>query len=534
MMKRPGYSLGFKFSLAMGGLLVLFCALLSFSLYEYLKSRSIQDAIDKTQIIMTHTKALGGYVRNTLRPKMYDLLRKTKSEEEFIIEAMSTTHVNHQVMRQFNRDLPGYEFRRTSNFPLNPANSANDYEAGMIRYFGENPDVSFYQGVEKVGGKEILISVRPVVSDSSCLWCHGSPDTVPRAVKERYGEESRFGWTADAVIGVESVNIPLDVAFSQVRRFSVVIFLFGFLALLTLFAGLYLTFTQLVTRPLQALSGTFHNIVEGKEALHAERGIDRSDEIGDLTASFDILARHLHDAQEKLRRTAALEKQMMQTEKMAALGQLSAGVAHEINNPLGGIKLCFNNLLATKMNPDMREEHIQLVNDGLDRIQKIVRQLLDYSKNSPLSTGTVSLNPIIEKVLHLTDYIMEKKGIRLESTLAEDLPDISGDADKLEQVLLNITLNAIQVVRPGGSIHIRTGCENGWCVVGITDTGPGIPMEVFTHIFDPFFTTKDVGEGTGLGLTISKAIVEQHRGVIEVETSSAGTVFRVKIPIGMP
>lgn len=530
MIKRLGYSLGFKFSLAMGGMLFVVCAVLSISLYFYLKQQAVQDAKDKTQIIMSHTKALGGYVRDTLRPKMYQLLRESKSEEEFVIEAMSTTHVTQQVMRRFNKDLPDYQFRRTSEAPLNPANKANDFESRMIRHFSENPGVLLWQGIETAGGRDMLMSVRPVISDVSCLWCHGSSATIPKTVRKLYGEGSMFGWKADAVVGVESVAIPLDVAFAQVRKFAFDTFLFGLLALTALFSGLYVTFRLLVSKPLYKLSRTFRNIADGKEPLRAERPADRPDEIGNLTASFNLLAQHLHDAQEKVRAAAALEKQMMQTEKLAALGQLSAGVAHEINNPLGGIKLCFNNLLETSMDEQTREEHIRLVNDGLDRIQTIVRQLLDYSKNSPLMMQNVSLKEIVQNVLQLTDFIIEKKGIHLKAELAEDLPGIPADANKLEQVFLNLILNAIHAVPPGGSITVASLQEGSFCGVSVADTGPGIPPDIQEHIFDPFFTTKDVGEGTGIGLTVSKAIIEQHRGTIEVKTSSEGTVFLVKFP----
>lgn len=434
-------------------------------------------------------------------------------------------------MRRFNAELPDYQFRRTSDLPLNPANKANAFETRMLRYFGENPIVLLWQGLERIGEREMLISVRPVVSDASCLWCHGSAAQVPKAVKQLYGDGAMFWEPGNKVIGVESVSIPLDVAFAQVRQFALDTFLFGLLALVSLFVGLYVTFRQLVSKPLNSLSKTFSDIADGTEQLGGRRPSERADEIGALNDSFNKLARHLSEAQEKLQKTAALEKQMMHAEKMAALGQLSAGVAHEVNNPLGGIKLCFNNLMMTDMDEQVREEHIRVVTSGLDRIQTTVRQLLDYAKSTPLTMQSVSIDAIIRNVLNLSDYFITRKGVSIDTDFADNLPVILADANKLEQVFLNLILNALQAMDDGGILTIRTRCEGASCIITVSDTGPGILPDVISRIFDPFFSTKDVGAGTGLGLTVSKAIIEQHHGRISVASSEQGTVFTIKLPI---
>lgn len=530
MLQRVQSSLGLKFGLAVGLYLLLFSAIVSMALFYYLRSQAIRDAADKTEIIMTQTHSLGDYVRDTLRPTMADILRRNKSQEDFIIEAMSTTHISHEVMRRFNAELPDYSFKRSSPVPLNPRNRSDAFHERMRLFFEEHREMSSWRGIESVGGKEILVFARPVVSDQSCLWCHGSEKNVPKSLRERFGAEARYGWLPNAVVGVESVSIPLDVAFAKAQRIATDTFLFGFFVLFILFLGLSLTFRHLVAKPLDTLSARFRNIASGAEPLTGSSEAERSDEIGELNNSFNLLARHLLEAEEKLRKTAELEKQLMHTEKLAALGQLSAGVAHEINNPLGGIKLCFNNLQSTQMDPKTREEHIMVVNDGLDRIQTIVRQLLDYAKNAPLSIQPVSLNEIVEKVLQLADYTLENRGIVLRSDLDAGLPPVAIDANKMEQVLLNLIINAVQAIEGTGTIHVRTYRDDHVCVVAISDSGPGIPHEIVDRIFDPFFTTKEVGEGTGLGLTVSKAIVEQHGGTLSVDTAPGGTTFSVRIP----
>lgn len=525
------FGLGLRFSLAVGVMLFLFCALFSLILYSYLRMQVVNEAEHKTVIIMTQVKALGGYVRDSLRPKMFALLGKLKTEDEFILEAMSTTHVNSQVMQRFSRELPDYVYRRVSDAPLNAENTADEFHMKMIRRFRGNSGQKAWRGVERIGGRETLVYALPVVSDAGCLKCHGDPLKVPGSIFDKYGKSGKFGWTPGAVVGVESVSVPLNVAFAQVKQVAIDAFSFGVVTLGLLFLALYLIFRSIVTSPLNDLSGIFRGIASGTEPLGKDMPITRKDEIGDLTVSFNLLTRHLLEAQERLKRTAEIEKQMMETEKLAALGQLSAGVAHEINNPLGGMKLCFNNLIGTPMNERTREQHIAVINTGFDRIHSIVRHLLDFSKNTPLSVAPASINTLVENVLNLSGYTISQKGIEVVKELSGNMPRIVADANKLEQVFLNLLINAVQAMDGSGELRIRTWPDKGMCKVSVSDTGKGIPCDIITRIFDPFFTTKEVGEGTGLGLTVSKAIIEQHKGSIDVETSDRGTTFTVTIPV---
>jgi signal transduction histidine kinase len=530
-MTRSNFSLGLRFSLTVGAILFSFCILFSVILYTYLKAQVIDEAEAKTVIIMTHVKAMGNYVKDSLRPKMFDLLAKTDHEEGFIIEAMSTTHINLQVMKRFAEDLPEYVYKRVSDKPLNSDNRANELHLQMIEYFEKNRNMGSWQGIEKINNREHLVYMQPVISDASCLKCHGLPDDAPRPITAKYGKSGKFGWRADAVVGVESVSIPLDVALADVKRVTLDTFIFGTSTLILLFLALLGIFRGLVTTPLNNLSRIFRGISLGTEPLGNNIAINRNDEIGGLTESFNLLSWHLLEAQEELKKTAAIEKQMMETEKLAALGQLSAGVAHEINNPLGGIRLCFNNLMDTSMDAEKRKQHIEVINSGFDRIQAIVKNLLDLSKNSKLSIAPANLNVLIESVLNLTEYTISRKGIRIVKKLSADLPEIPVDSNKIEQVLLNLIINAVQAMEEGGVLTITSSAAGEQCSISVSDTGRGIDPGVLSSIFNPFFTTKGVGEGTGLGLTVSKAIIEQHNGTIAVRTSDKGTVFTVLLPV---
>jgi signal transduction histidine kinase len=221
-----------------------------------------------------------------------------------------------------------------------------------------------------------------------------------------------------------------------------------------------------------------------------------------------------------------------QTEKMVSIGRLAAGVAHEINNPLSGITLCFKNLMEANVDNLTKEKLIQAINDSLQKIKNIVEQLLDFSRMTVTEKSPVNLNNLINRLLVLLNYPASKKNIKVVNDLSDSIPDVLIDENKMSQVFMNIIINALQSMNGGGTLTIKTEVDNGFCVVSIKDTGGGIPSEIMPNVFDPFFTTKGVGEGTGLGLSVSKGIVEQHGGIIEVEsTVGVGTIFKIKLPM---
>ena len=226
-----------------------------------------------------------------------------------------------------------------------------------------------------------------------------------------------------------------------------------------------------------------------------------------------------------------LEQQVLNAEKLASVGKLAAGVAHEINNPLGGILNCLYNLRKGTLSPTREREYLASMEDGLRRVQKIVRQLLDFSQQYEPELSRTEVNSIIERVLTLTNYAFEGTGVGLRRELARDLPPLLADQHMIEQVLMNLILNAVQAIRGDGLVTVRSGTDGPWCTIEVEDTGCGIPPDILPKIFDPFFTTKGQGEGTGLGLSVSLGIVERHGGQIAVKSQvGQGTTFTVKLP----
>ena len=219
------------------------------------------------------------------------------------------------------------------------------------------------------------------------------------------------------------------------------------------------------------------------------------------------------------------------TEKLAAVGRLAAGVAHEINNPLTGV-LTFAHLLRQKENMDEQDqEDLDLIVHETTRASEIVRGLLDFARERPPVKEPLSLNDAIQRVMRLLSSQKVSQQITVEQHFADDLPRIEGDVNQLQQVLLNLSLNAFEAMPDGGTLTIGTWAQHGNVMVEVADTGCGITAENLDRIFDPFFSTKPVGKGTGLGLSISYGIVQQHGGTLQVESRTGqGTTFTIALP----
>jgi PAS domain S-box-containing protein len=230
--------------------------------------------------------------------------------------------------------------------------------------------------------------------------------------------------------------------------------------------------------------------------------------------------------------TKKMEQQVRNSEKLASVGKLAAGVAHEINNPLGGILNCLYNLRKGALSSSRQEEYWSSMEDGVRRVQKIVRQLLDFSQQHEPEFALTDINHVVDRVLVLTTHLFAPNHIMLETGFGQGLPNVMVDRHMMEQVLMNLVLNAVQAMKDGGVLTIRTSVAEGVCLIEVRDTGSGIPPAILPRIFDPFFTTKSEGEGTGLGLSVSLGIVERHGGKILVDSEvGRGTTFTLCLPV---
>jgi signal transduction histidine kinase len=230
-----------------------------------------------------------------------------------------------------------------------------------------------------------------------------------------------------------------------------------------------------------------------------------------------------------------LQDQLRHADRLATIGQLAAGVAHELNEPLANI-LGFAQLAnkAPGIPPTAAGDLEKIVKTSL-HAREIIHKLLVFSRQAPLQKTHVNLNQVVEEGLHFLETRCAKAGIELVRILAPDLPELSADASQLQQVLVNLVVNALQALSRGGKLTIETGRGQDSVSLVVTDTGTGMTEDIKSKIFMPFFTTKDIDEGTGLGLAVVHGIVTSHGGVIHVESEPGrGSRFEVQLPLNHP
>ena len=226
-----------------------------------------------------------------------------------------------------------------------------------------------------------------------------------------------------------------------------------------------------------------------------------------------------------------MEEQMTQTEKLTSLGLLAAGVAHEVNTPLAVISNYIQMLAKQMPNDDPRHAIIDKIVRQTFRASEIVNNLLNFSRTGAAELADIDVNRVVEETLSLVAHPLKTSQIHIVKQLSASLPPVRGSANKLQQVFLNLFLNARDAMPAGGMLEVRTAAHNGSVEVEIADTGSGIPREHIHRIFDPFFTTKSNGRGTGLGLSVSYGIIKEHAGKIDVRsTPGKGTSFHVEFP----
>jgi signal transduction histidine kinase len=306
----------------------------------------------------------------------------------------------------------------------------------------------------------------------------------------------------------------------------------GLVALILMIGNSAMTaiYVETLIRPILALNRTMKRAARGDLSVRARSGA--SLEVGELADAFNRL---MDEMEESRYRERVQRAQLAHTEKMAAVGTLAAGVAHEVNNPLHGILTCVENMRAHPDDREMQERYLALIKDGLERIEHTVVNLLDFSRERTLELAPTPINHSLRHVAELTKYQLREGNIDIVFDLDPEQPYVTADHFQMDQLFLNLVLNALQAMPEGGRLTLRTTQKDGRVVAEVRDTGEGIPDEMIERIFDPFFTTREVGEGTGLGLTVSDSIASAHGGTLEVEsTPGQGSVFRVSFPILNP
>ena len=334
----------------------------------------------------------------------------------------------------------------------------------------------------------------------------------------------------------------LDTAGRVLQTFAAI----AALCAVFLLALLYVSTTRIV-RPLQRMAVAARQIAKGDLSQKVE--VDSRDEIGELAGSFNQMTADLRKANEELidwgttlerkvaertRELRDVQAHLIQAEKLASIGKLAAGVAHEINNPLGGILIYSHLILEDTPKTGPHYENLKKIVRETTRCKEIVKGLLDFARPKEPETAPIDVHEILERCLTLIERQSLFQNIRLEKYFAPSLPRIIADGAQLQQVFMNIIFNAAEAMEGNGTLTLKTRPDPGRRELAIefADTGHGVKDEDKKRLFEPFFTTKEVGKGTGLGLAISYGIVQKHGGAIEIRSEAGqGAAFTVRLPL---
>lgn len=255
----------------------------------------------------------------------------------------------------------------------------------------------------------------------------------------------------------------------------------------------------------------------------------KDDEIGFLYHHFALLKKRLEISRNELEQA---QKQIYQAEKLASIGRLASGVAHQVNNPLNGIKSCIYAIREEPTNIAQTKEYLELINEGIENIETVVKKLLGFARQQPASENVIDVNDSIIKVVNLFELRLKEKNIDIQFNLEKNLGSVKIEHHLFQEVIMNLLLNSYDAISGNGKIIISTGKEDETKIyMSIKDNGSGMDEETIKKIFDPFFTTKEIGTGTGLGLSVCLGIIESHDGKIEVQSKlNEGTTFKITLP----
>jgi two-component system NtrC family sensor kinase len=331
------------------------------------------------------------------------------------------------------------------------------------------------------------------------------------------------------IIGILYVGIS-EQKYLDIKRQTILSFLTITLggAVVSMILSYFLS--RKISVPIRKLVSASQEVADGN--LDAKVEIISSDELGKLAYMFNKMASALKERDERLEEYT--KSKIMESERLAIIGQLAAGVAHELNNPLQGIVTYSHLLLETMPNEEWSRGNLEKIVTQANRCRDIVRGLLDFSRQRKPNKTLYDVNKVLRECVSLLESQALFHNIQIKEALDPKLPMTVIDPSQIERVFMNIIINAAEAMDVKGQLALTTRFDPAerFIEVKITDTGPGITRENLGRIFSPFFTTKDAGHGVGLGLAISYGIIREHKGTILVESEAGkGTTFIIRMPV---
>ncbi len=458
-------------------------------------------------------------------------LRARRSEriESLKTEAKAVAYTLRPIMEQ-----PGSMYRKPSETQLKDWRTSSGWTVTVIdKVFAEvpNPMVSRRQ----LGWLRTMI-------DLPTFWSEATEgDTYYYAIALRVRSDDPEKPTTTGMLELSKSTDVLtggDIG----RAITLIVLI---VAVTTLMVGALAS--RFVSRPITKLLRGIDDVAKGdlSHVILAER----DDEIGQIATRFNEMTFSLRESRSETARQneakLALEQRLGQTEKLATIGQLAAEIAHEVGTPLNVIAGRARSIQRKSKDPEAVEKNASIVAEQTARITRIIQRLLDFTRRKVGAAGKaeINLNELSLTTMELLAGQFSAAKVRTRLERAEGLPRVAGDADRLQQVMINLMLNAVQAMPDGGQLAVETKTvkrarpglegsgEQKFVTFSVRDTGIGVPDEIREKIFDPFYTTKDGQGGTGLGLAVCSGIVKEHDGWIDVETNDGGgTIFRVYLP----
>ncbi len=383
--------------------------------------------------------------------------------------------------------------------------------------------------------ERVLAIVTPIENQPSC-WnadCHAHPQS-------------------QQILGVLDTHLSLAKADLQLAQGSRQMLLYDLLAIVAIALLIWLFVWKVVENPLKHLQAGTERLAAGQ--LGHQIAVESRDELGDLAQSFNSMSLQLHAAnqqllewnktlevrvEEKSQELKRAHNEVLHVETMASLGKMAAVVAHEINNPLSGIltyaKLLRKWLDRGDMSGEKKSESLQcldLIASESRRCGGLVKNLLSFSRSAPMNVQPTDINAVLQQCALLVRHNLELNNIQLQMDLAEAMPPVQCDPSQIEQVVLALMVNAIDAMPRGGNLWVQTTVSGAYVQIEVRDDGSGIPPEILPRIFEPFVTTKDQAHGTGLGLAVSRSIIQRHSGTIAVQSEiGKRTSFTIALPL---
>jgi two-component system NtrC family sensor kinase len=380
-------------------------------------------------------------------------------------------------------------------------------------------------------GARILTIVQPIFNEPAC-----------------YSSACHIHKESQKILGLAEANLSLAFMDKSLKEQGIAITVYILIFLFVISIVLCTILWNFVSTPVSMLAQGMQKVADGDLDYHVE--INTKDEMGDLAAAFNEMTSDLKAAknelvewgntlekkvQEKTEAIRMAQAQLIHSEKLASLGRMAAGVAHEINSPLTGI-VTFGHLLLKRFPADTEErEDVEVIIEQANRCSNIIKGLLGFARASAAEKASTNINDVLAHSLNIVRNKADFFNIKLITNLDPGLSRVKADSSQLQQVFLNMVMNAADAIEGKGTITVTTRNireEDGdYIEIEFHDTGPGISDENLAKIFEPFFTTKPVGKGTGLGLAVSHGIIKEHGGKIDVKTGPGeGTSFLVRLP----